>query len=38
MYGKDVKNFFGAHFFMKKWEQLQLILDNLKSEVEQSDY
>ena len=36
--GKMLKTFLEAHFFMKKWEQLQLILDNLKSEVEQGDY
>ena len=38
MYGKNVKNFFWAHFFMKKWQKLQVILDNSKSEVEQGNY
>ena len=38
MYGKNVKNFIWAHSFIKKWEQIQGILDNSKSEVKQGDY
>ena len=38
MYGKNVKNIFWTHFFMKKREQLQVILNNSKSEVEQGGY
>ena len=34
MYAKNVKNFIWAHFLLKKWEQLQAILDNSKIEVE----
>ena len=38
MYGKNVKNFIWAHYFIKKWEELQAVLDKSKSEVEQGDY
>ena len=38
MNGKTIKNFSWDHFSMKKWDQLQVILDNSKSEEEQGDY